>query len=967
VIHNHLVDTGRIPSHDDVASLLSRPASDDPIAPGPIEGEPVEAPIPDEPLLSTTTKIKRGRNKLKRKGGDVFVAGKFNRAKNEITLDEAAIAEGFDGKVWLNPAKGVRPLPEDMINTVGDWERFVTNHELAHADFPRNKGESKADYENRINDIATEAFNRGGGSDLPPSATGDLLDGGPPRGGDTVASAGGLEDILAKVNPGLQVLLSTHAHANNIIERMAEFGGFHKKNLKGTDKATKQAVETKIKRHGSALASFITGLRDNYGAYRARVTGEPEAKGLFGTVAQSAKDAIRREGRKTLEERDFMLPDEFNRSVTASLRRPDMEVEPEVRAMAQKIRAKLDADAELGILHGLIQSEDKLANWVPRIWHIHTVRERMDELVDLIHADQISRVGDAAKKKSEIRLQLERILHTADGMEDVDLDAIKTSPKGIFKERTIDVSDEVVEEFLESDIDVILRTYNRQFAADIELTKEFGDVGMTRDIDQLKFEAQATIKAAATPELKAKLVDQLALDLKNIRAMRDLLRGNYGLPADPFSMTSKTARLVTDFSHLTMLGGVVISSLPDMGRIVMANGIENAFPMLKLIVSDIKTWKIAAEEAKMAGTGLDMILQSRALAMVNASELPQRFTRIEEISGRATNAFFIANLLSPWNAFLKQAAGVVISNRIARDTIRTVEGMVTESGAARLRAAGISVEDAKLIAAQIQQHGEVVQDTWIPNTLEWDADAAGLVDTFRNALVRDIDATIVTPGVGDQPLFSHAGFQVLDEDTTKNWPGIFLHPSWGKMITMYKSFVFASATRVLLPGIQIRDAATLHGAMMMTYIGALVVSLKDKMNGRPGTDSVTGFLLDGIDQSGITSWFATVNNIIESITDNEIGLRPVTGTAPPWSTTLTWKAGSVFGPVASIAGRTAGIGKDILLGDMDYHTGLDVWRSVPGNNLFWLKMGNVTRMGDWMDQLAEEGGAALSLGNRNLF
>jgi hypothetical protein len=147
----------------------------------------------------------------------------------------------------------------------------------------------------------------------------------------------------------------------------------------------------------------------------------------------------------------------------------------------------------------------------------------------------------------------------------------------------------------------------------------------------------------------------------------------------------------------------------------------------------------------------------------------------------------------------------------------------------------------------------------------------------------------------------------------------------------------------------------------------LVVSLKDKMNGRPGTDSVHGFILDGIDQSGMGTWFVTLNNMIESITNNEVGVRPLLGTAPPWSTTLTWKAGSVLGPAASIAGRTLGIGADVLLGDMDYQTALNVWRSVPYNNLFWLKMGNATQMGDWMDQLSDEGGGLLSLGNRSRF
>ena len=786
---------------------------------------------------------------------------------------------------------------------------------------------------------------------------------GTPGGPGTIADAKGIDAPLSVLAPIIQVLRSSIGKSASVIEDLAEFGGFHTKNFAEEAHATKTPVETLVKRHSYALASFLTAISTEYSVYRGRVTGTAP-KGVVDSLIQSGKDFFDKQGARSIEERGFMLPNEFNSSVTSSLRNPDLDVVPEVRKLSQRLRKKLDTDASLAVQHGLLQAEDLIQNWVPRIWNPVLVRQGMTDLVDIIHNDQVSRLGAAAKSKGEIRGQLEMVIHSADAMENVDLESLKTSPKSIFKERTIDVDDKLIVDYLENDIDIIMRTYNRQFAVDIELTKKFGDVGMTKQLDEIKFQAFQMMEGKSI-NAKQKIADQLASDLRNIEAMRDILRGNYGLPKDPYSFGSTAARLITDFAHMTMLGGVVVSSLPDMGRIIMANGIENAFPMLKLMVSDLKTWKVAANEAKLAGTALDMVLQSRAMALINHGELPQRFTRAEAITGRMTNAFFIANLLSPWNSFLKQAAGVTVGHRIIKHSRKFVKGTASKNDIARLRAAGIDDEMTRRIAAQAEAFGERVQDVWIPNTEKWQD--IGALDAFRNSMVRDVDSTIVTPGIGDQPLFAHAGLGAFSKETQDKFPAVFLHPSWGKLITMYKSFVFASATRVLLPGMQIRDASTLHGALMMTYVGALVVSLKDKMNGRPGTDSVHGFILDGIDQSGMGTWFVTLNNMIESITNNEVGVRPLLGTAPPWSTTLTWKAGSVLGPAASIAGRTLGIGADVLLGDMDYQTALNVWRSVPYNNLFWLKMGNATQMGDWMDQLSDEGGGLLSLGNRSRF
>jgi hypothetical protein len=173
-------------------------------------------------------------------------------------------------------------------------------------------------------------------------------------------------------------------------------------------------------------------------------------------------------------------------------------------------------------------------------------------------------------------------------------------------------------------------------------------------------------------------------------------------------------------------------------------------------------------------------------------------------------------------------------------------------------------------------------------------------------------------------------------------------------MTQYKSFVFASASRVMLPGIQARDAAALHGAMMMVFMGGMVTMLRDKQNGRPTADSVHGFIIDGIDQSGITSWIFTLNNAVEALSDNRYGIRPMTGTAPWWDTSLRWKVGTVFGPTAGQAVRAGEILTDIASGEADWRTRKSAWRFLPYNNNLFINMGTVFNFEKWYRQMTEE-------------
>jgi hypothetical protein len=72
-----------------------------------------------------------------------------------IKIDAQSIVDQFSSEPWTQPkVEDVQPLPADAFATPNEWLEFVFNHEVSHIDTKKNSGESKGQYENRINEIA---------------------------------------------------------------------------------------------------------------------------------------------------------------------------------------------------------------------------------------------------------------------------------------------------------------------------------------------------------------------------------------------------------------------------------------------------------------------------------------------------------------------------------------------------------------------------------------------------------------------------------------------------------------------------------------------------------------------------------------------------------------------------------------------------------------------------------------------
>ena len=136
--------------------------------------------------------------------------------------------------------------------------------------------------------------------------------------------------------------------------------------------------------------------------------------------------------------------------------------------------------------------------------------------------------------------------------------------------------------------------------------------------------------------------------------------------------------------------------------------------------------------------------------------------------------------MSLWNDFAKTATGIVTSTKILGDVEALVAGTATKAQKERLAKSGIGKEEAESIFA-MKDNWQRTDSNIIANSSAWDNLIAK--DAFDNALSKEIGSVVVTPGLGEKPLF--------------------MSNEYVSLITQFKSFAMSSHTRVLIPALQL--------------------------------------------------------------------------------------------------------------------------------------------------------------------
>jgi hypothetical protein len=720
--------------------------------------------------------------------------------------------------------------------------------------------------ESGSSDLGSE---RGGG--IPPA--GEPVDLAPPK--ETLNELLKDELILKRLpllnqqDPLIRTMLSESLATRQVVQRLAETPLKYEKNALGV--ATSLPVESVIRATKAPLAFSLKAMDDLFVQYRLGRSARVGDK-----LAQQLTDVIQ----ATPEGKLSFI--EFKEEVGKAMRRKDSHGIPEVAAVARQFREEvftplLNRAVALELLPEGIETSTA-ASYLTRVYDIEKINARRTEFVELNlkWLEEKEALKPVAERRSELVLRdvvdqiVDRIVGTPEGRLPYMLLGDDGSPNpmvlnkqsgtGMAKplhERVYDIPDAYIEQFLVNDVEVVAKIYERTMSADLSMMEEFGSLDLLAELKTIERDYDLKMRVAPDEKAQKRLNAAKQNDIRDIAAMRDRLRGTYRLPQDPMGIASRSGRVVRNLNYLALMGGVTLSSIPDLARSMMVHGLSRYVnDGLVPLISNFKGFRLSAEETKLAGTALDMVLDGRWMAIGEIVDDYGRGSRVEQLLSGAANGYGKVSLISQWTSFQKQFAGMMTQARFLDAAEKTALGTVSKKDRQYLAASYMDEAMAKRVHAQYLKHGDTQGSLRLPNTASWeDREAAR---AFRAGLAKEVDKIIVTPGQ-DKPLS--------------------LSNEWGKLLFQFKSFFISAAQRVVLAGIQDRDLPLVNGLIFSVGLGMLSVKLQAELKGgREYTPEQ--LLLEGIDRAGVTGWAFEINNMVEKATRGHWGFSRMVGKEP---------------------------------------------------------------------------------------
>lgn len=744
----------------------------------------------------------------------------------------------------------------------------------------------------------------------------------------------GVKDVIKKVHPGMRLADSESLAARNISENLIENPFLTAKNLEEGG-ATAQSVETAIKRWDAGVSKSIQDLNDLYVRYR---TGQAGAGGLTGRTKVWVGDLTGR--RKASGQLTF---GEFATEVGKQIRRDTPHSVTEIDEAAQAFRANVyDPALKLAQDIGYFPKEMNLigsAKYLNRIYNKQMIRgnraefERImtrwlttkeDERVFREYQDAIN---DYAKKPEGRKPELEEIekdlietevddiisnlLGEGEGFQHPGI----TPTASALKQRVIDIEDEVLGDFIENDIEIAARAYQSSAIPRLEMQRRFGSIDLKNELAAVREDYKRLRGQIKEDDHKAiaRLNKKEEQAIEDIKAMRDRLYNIYGMAANPDSMFNRLSRSWMDVNYIAKLGGMTVSAGVDIARPIMRWGLKPFARTMAQLFSDPKQFRVSMKAQKEMGVGWDMVSNARAKSIADIDDMYLPKTAVERGIHGMASTFGIPSLMAPWNAFWKQFSGVMVSHEILQAATKIAKGeKVSARKMQEFRSLGISDADLKKMGKEFEKHGET-DGILMPRGNRWDDQ--NLNDTFANAVLKEVDNIIVTPGVGDRPLV--------------------MSTQLGKMWLQFNSFAFSANSKILASGLQRRDAETMSGLMLTVALGSGVYAFKEWNKGKDVSTDPQKLLAEGIDRSGVLGIVSPGLGALEQATG--LGVGRILGDAPMSKYNSRGWAGAALGPSFATLWDFGIVTKAMSDGEMSKSEIHAIRKTLPYQNIFWLR------------------------------
>ena len=646
------------------------------------------------------------------------------------------------------------------------------------------------------------------------------------------------------ISPAIRAITSASNQARSVMERLAEDPFLRKSHSQG--KARTASVELRAKRiEDGTVVQSLDVLTAGW---------------------QSARKALKAAGtRVTRANRE-----EFFSDVTRTMRRldgfePDGAYEQAVFRTAQQIKSTVfDPIYRRGVEAGRFDSDDYIGNYVTQRWMPDVINSDLENFNALV-SEVLQRGGmDAGEASVYADNVIERMLGDADrGVMTFDLPA---APEGsVFKARTFNIPSDMLpqfEQYLDNNIDNIVRNYARTAVGEIELYAQFGSRDLRDEISEINTEYLALKKD--NPDVADALERERKAIIKDLDYVVNGILGTGNRP-------SQVTNWFLKFNALRQLGGMTISALSDPGRLIMTHGTRRTAGTLANMVTDLKGVKLAKDELRAFGVGVEMELNTRFQEMLDLGRPAAYATKKNPYTksmdwfmsrlpdGARLPSFGQLTLMDQWNTSWKRLAGVISQQRNIDQIDKLLKGTIDEGELARLARLGIDEDMAEKIAAQLRKKGIKGRQGNLTIVDYIMFDDAVAREAMQDAIFRESLEIINTPTIATMPEWAR---------TNDIW----------RLFFQYKSFMVASHQQTLIAGLQRGDRAFVEGAISMVLLGGFSSMIKRGLRySAPGElynfDAATqqweeekgALLVEAVDQSGVLALPMEINNMADKI------------------------------------------------------------------------------------------------------
>jgi len=493
--------------------------------------------------------------------------------------------------------------------------------------------------------------------------------------------------------------------------------------------------------------------------------------------------------------------------------------------------------------------------------------------------------------------------------------ADELSMRGFTKSRSFELSSWVRQKYQDTHVINVIRRYTKQAAADIEIARAFGDPTMRSQFAIIRNDFLAMMEGKS-PHEQAKLGKEMRLTIDRLAKLRDDLRGVLNVPSDPNHWYGRGLSLFRGLNYVAASGMFAISNLSDAFQYATLTGMKKLVwdGWVKYVTSP-EMRGLSNIEARATGEGL----QGLTAHMVSEIQDIVHGTNTIGPIERAVKGG--AEFASKWSGMAPMADLIERVNFMAGQTwlLNLVEkkasgGKISASDAFWLARIGIGDEQARLMAAEsaswIRRGGVVVA-----NTAAWNPSTAML---FRHSMKTAGTLNKVLAATGEKPLFFSSNM--------------------GRSMAQFKSFLFATSTKVLMMRSQNIDAKMFSTSVAQIGLGVLAYALKCAATNRKMSNDPEELFRYGIENSGLAAVFSEGLSPVTAALD-AMGINPLGRSVKSREVSPLESLESLLGPsagsVAKMYRGATGLGKALLSQEaVDPSTVHDLRQLMPFNT-FW--------------------------------